>query len=349
MLKICYFGNYDPNYSRNRILIDGLKKNGVAVIECNDLSPGWKKFWRLFLKHRRLNEDYQLMLVGFPGQSVMPLAKLISKKPVVFDAFLSFYEMVVADRRLYSPFHPRAWYYWLLDWLSCHLADQVLLDTSAHIDYFVKTFGLSSKKIKRIFVGADDKVFSPRSPAAETGLIKVHFHGSYIPLQGVEYIIKAAKLLEKEPIIFNLIGRGQTYDEIISLARSLSIKNVNFIPTVSLEELAQFIAQSQICLGIFGNTPKTQRVIPNKVYQCLAMKKPVISADTPAIRELFNEQEIFLVPTADAEALAAAIRRLIKDRELREQLAFNGFEKFIKSVTPEILGRSLLADISPFL
>ena len=56
---VCYFGTYRSNYPRNRILIDGLRKNGMDVIECHaqlwhglqdreDIAKGgWKspKFW----------------------------------------------------------------------------------------------------------------------------------------------------------------------------------------------------------------------------------------------------------------------------------------------------------------
>jgi glycosyltransferase involved in cell wall biosynthesis len=63
-------------------------------------------------------------------------------------------------------------------------------------------------------------------------------------------------------------------------------------------------------------------VIPNKVYQCAAVGRPVITADTPAIREVFEPgTTIWLVPPGDAKALADAIALLAEDVCLRERLA----------------------------
>ena len=35
-LRVCYFGTYRAEYSRNRIMMEGLRKNGVEVIECHE-------------------------------------------------------------------------------------------------------------------------------------------------------------------------------------------------------------------------------------------------------------------------------------------------------------------------
>ena len=35
-LRVCYFGTYRANYSRNQIMIEGLRCNGVEVIECHE-------------------------------------------------------------------------------------------------------------------------------------------------------------------------------------------------------------------------------------------------------------------------------------------------------------------------
>ena len=148
-MKVCYFGIYDPDYSRNRVLIKGLTENGVQVLKCQ-VDPGKKyKYWKLYKKHRQI-KDYDVMIVGFPGHPVMPLARLICKKPIIFDAFLSSYETLL-DRKIYSPRGLQALKNWLLDWLACKLADRILLDTKEHIKYFVKTFKIERNKFDRIF------------------------------------------------------------------------------------------------------------------------------------------------------------------------------------------------------
>ena len=67
-------------------------------------------------------------------------------------------------------------------------------------------------------------------------------------------------------------------------------------------------------LGVFGRTAKAKRVVPNKVYQGLAMARPVITADSPAVREFFAPGEhLHTVPAGDPEALADAVVELAED------------------------------------
>jgi glycosyltransferase involved in cell wall biosynthesis len=223
----------------------------------------------------------------------------------------------------------------------------VLLDTQAHIDFFIKEFGLPREKFEKIWIGADDSIFYPPETAyKDNKIFTVLFFGTFIPLQGVEYIIRAARILEKEDIVFNLVGRGQERQKAISLARSLELKNVSFRDMMIPRDLKNEIIKSDLCLGIFGDTPKTSLVIPNKVYEALAMRKPVITADTAAIRELFNDDNMFLVKTADPKSLAEGIMRLRNDQALRRKIAQNGFAKFIKFASTRVLGRELVKVIS---
>ena len=83
-MKVCFFGTYKPDYSRNIILIRGLRENGIEVIECNDRSKGLLKFCRLFLKHLKIRNKYDVMIVGFPGHTAMILAKAICRKKIIF-------------------------------------------------------------------------------------------------------------------------------------------------------------------------------------------------------------------------------------------------------------------------
>ena len=346
-MTVLYFGSYNPEYARNRVLIDGLRQNGVEVIECRDNSSGVRKFINLFKKHWQLRNRYDVMVVGFLGQQIAPFARLITRKPIIFDAFLSLYDSNVFDRKTVRRGSVRAFYYWILDWLSMHLADVVLFDTKQHIKYASKEFGININKFRKIWIGAADSIFYPM-PKPNSEKFLVVFHGSFIPLQGIEYILKAAKICEKDGIRFLVIGDGQEKKKMLRLADELSLKNVEFAGFMSQEWIREKIALADVCLGIFGDTQKTQRVIPNKVYECLAMQKPVITADTPAIRELFDEEDMALVKVANPESLASAVLRLKNDSNLADRLAVAGYNKFKNNASPHVLGGRLKDIINEF-
>ena len=327
--KVCYFGYFDPEYSRNRVLRQGLKENGVEIVDCRSREKGIRKYYELYNKHKKIKKDgYDVLLVGFPGHLAAILARFLTRKKIIFDCFTSLYDSAVYDRKKAGKISLIAGYYWLLDYLSCRLADTVLLDTNAHIDYFVKTFHLPRSKFIRVFVGTDEKLAARvrERKRSERDRLIIHFHGSYIPLQGVEYILEASKLLLGAPVKFRMIGT-----RIKNRFGGGDYPNVEFLDNVPYAELFDYIADADICLGIFGDTEKAKRVIPNKVFEAIAVGRPVITADTPAIRELLSDNEnVILCRLADPKDLVEKVKMLVENYEFRDCVAKRGLNVFLK-------------------
>ena len=354
-VKICYFGHYAPDYSRNRIIMKALRKAGTEVIEVNNRAHAILRYPKLFAKS--IFKRFDLMIVGYIGNTDMPLARLVCTLkgvPLIFDAFLSLYEANVTDRKLSRPgsLSAQRWYYF--DRIACRLADAVLLDTNTHIQYFREMFSIPEKKFIRIQVGADDEVLSPEKNKVKIGNSEfgVIFFGYFIPLHGLEYIIEAARILEikGERVQFVIVGGGQTYPLIRALAEKQNMNSVNFTGRMPYAKLRLLIQQSDLCLGIFGATPKAQRVIPNKVFDGLAMAKCVITADTPAIREaLTHGENIWLCEPGNGKALADAILTLKDNKVLRESIAENGYQYFKNHFSVEALSRDLTEVVKDLL
>ena len=346
-MKVCYFGSYDKECTRNRIIIKGLKQNGVEVVECNDRHSFLRKYLSLAKKYFSL-DDFDAVIVGEFGQTDVPTAWIltkITKKPLIFDVFVSTYDGIIHDRKLFKENSFRAKYYYYLDKISCKLPKILFLDTNEHIKYFNEEFGISEKKFRRIFVGSDDEIFYPRKNVKNNDTFTITFYGSFIPLHGLQYIVRAAKLLEEyKDIKFEILGSGQTYNFIRDLSEKLKICNIVFIKErVKYEEIPNFITKSDVCLGIFGDTAKAKRVIPNKVYEALAMGKPLITGDSPAIKEcgIVNRKNTLLVEMANPEAIANAILELKDDEKLRNDIAKNGLALFKENFTPKIIGKGV--------
>jgi len=340
-LTICFFGRYDPNYSRSRTLFLALKQNGVKIIECRTELKGVVKYFDLIKKHWKIRKQYDVLLVLFPGWHSVFLAKLLTRKPIIFDTLISIYDSTVFDRKNTKKGSLKAKYFWFTDWLSCRLADKVLLDTDEHIKYFVEEFGINSSKFAKVLLSTDTRFFKSRETPENEKFIIQH-QGGTIPLQGAIFILEAAQILEKyKNIQFNIVG-----SRIKKAYEKRGFPNVNFIESVPYEKLPMYIAKADLCLGIFGDTNKTQRVIPHKVYEYVSMKKPVITADTPAVREFFCDDDLYLIPTANSQELANAILKLKDDKDLRKRLADNSFKKFEEKSNLNIVGQELVKIIN---
>ncbi|VVB55593.1 Glycosyl transferases group 1 [uncultured archaeon] len=352
-MKILFISGREAAYTRNSVILKGLKQNGVEIIECTDISSSYFVRYPKVLSKFILNtKDFDLIFVGFLGQPLVPIIRKLSKKPIIFDTFLSIYDTMCFDRNKIKPESVIGKMLYWLDKDSCELADKLLLDTNAHIDYFANTFNLNKNKFQRIFVGADDSIFYPVDFDKENPKFIVFYYGTYLPLQGIEYIIKAAKKLEAhEDIEFKIVGKGIEYNKIMNLVEDLSIKNIKFIDWLPYNELPLEITKADICLGgHFSNIDKAKRVISGKTYQFIAMEKPVIIGDNPANRELFeNRNNAMLVEMANADALADAIMELKNNEGLRMRIANGGYSTFLQNCTTHIIGNSIKKSIEAYL
>ena len=375
-MKVCFFGTYEKNYSSNRVIIKGLKKNGIDIIECH--VSLWEKYrnkhgnflklfsivklafsccfayMKLCLMFFSKCKKVDVFVVGYIGQlDILFLKALLlfkkNKPKILFVPLVSLYDTAIIDRGLSNKNNLFAKFLFYIDRFSFKMANLVVFDTNEHIDHMSNLFGLDKDKFKRVWVGADEDVFYP----IKTELLKendkndkfqVLFIGKYIPLHGLEYIIEAAKLLEdKKDIEFKIVGSGQLDEKIMSLRKKLKIKNIDFIRWIKYDELVNEINKAHIVLGIFGGSDKSLRVIPNKIFQAVACGKPTITGDSLSIRELFTDRkDILLCENRNAESLKSAILELKNDDKLKEYISDNGYKIFKNSLTCKEIGRELL-------
>jgi glycosyltransferase involved in cell wall biosynthesis len=278
---------------------------------------------------RRPHESFDALLVGYPGHLDLRAARRTAQgRPLVFNPLVSAVETLVDDRGRFRPGGLAAKLLAALDRSAFHAADLVVADTAAHAEHLEEATGLRS--IAVCFVGAEERLFRPGwLPGEEFTAL---FVGKLIPLHGLETILAAARLAPE--IRFRIVGSGQL-DRLLSAAPP----NVDHVPWVPYEQLAGELHRTSCALGVFGTSGKARRVIPNKAFHAIACGTPLVTADTPAARELLRDGEsALLVPPGEPEALVAALRRLASDRELAQQLSAGGLAAYRESASEEVLG-----------
>ena len=200
-----------------------------------------------------------------------------------------------------------------LDRMAVGAANLVVLDTQEHQHMLAVLESNTASMV--VPVGAPDEWYAARAVEPGAGSPKtkdVVFYGLYTPLQGVPVIAEAAAILAQRGHTphFTLIGKGQDYDQVRTIAKDLA--NVEFKDWVEPEELPKVVASHAISLGIFSTTPKGLHVVPNKVYQSMAAGCAVITSDTVPQRRMLDDGVTYVRP-GDAQALADAIERLTTD------------------------------------
>ena len=332
------------------VYLKGLKQQGWEVLEVWDNSRGLLKYWRVFKQHWKIRHDYDLMFVGYQSNLMAPLARLISSKRVVYNALCSKYESIILDRQEHKPISLHSLYFWLIDWLAYKTAHLILVESEEQKKFLTKFFLANPKKFKVIFTGADEALFYPDPAIAKFEEFTVIFRGWFLPATGVEYVIEAAKLLEKEHIKFILIGHGAYIPKVKEKIATLQVTNLELITDyLSDDDLRAKMLASHICLGQFSEHIRLERTIQNKTFESLALALPYITRDSKSNREILTDgQNCLFVKAADPQDLADKIMILKNDPELTKKIARNGYQTFITKLSPEVLGKHLVKIIEDF-
>ena len=343
-MRVLYFGTYERDYPRNAQVISAMRRAGVEVLERHvgvwensrqNWSAGPVAAARLALAELRLlrrpRERFDVVLVGYPGHFDLPAARRAARgRPVVFNPLVSLSDTLVADRGRFSAGSLAARALAKIDRHALRSADLVVADTQASAEHLTELGGLPPGRIEVCFVGAEERLFKPGWAPEEP--FTALFVGKLIPLHGLETILAAARAAPE--LRFRIVGSGQ-------LERLVQERpeNVEWVPWVEYERLPAELHRAGCAFGIFGTSDKAMRVIPNKAFQALACGTPLVTADTPAARELLvHGESALLVPPGEPEALAAALRALRADRELAQSLSEGGRAAYEARASEQVLG-----------
>lgn len=369
-LKICFFGTYDNTYTSNKMVLEGLRANGVDVVEVNAhtkvtrLDKKEEMNWinlisrilskgRIFseiIKHWSDLKNCDAVYVGYPGHVdvflAYPIAKLLGKK-LVFNPLLIVYVGFSEEQGILNKKSFMGWCVKQSESMVYKLCDLVFADTPFQEKFLRKVFNVPQHKLKVLPIGADDKFYTYTPNLNKTKKIECCYYGLYSPVHGVEHIVECANFLKKNKnISFSMIGIGNTFEKNFKLAQKLGLKNIKFYYDVPEKDHPKIMAKSDLFFGFLAHTPTVERVIPNKVYQGMAQGKLVVTADAPVTRSVFKDGvNMLLVKPESPKALAAAITDMSEHPAKRAKMIEESYKLFKSKFTPLAVGKQLKNDI----
>jgi glycosyltransferase involved in cell wall biosynthesis len=360
-MRVLFFGSYDVHqHPRVQVLQEGLAARGHEILECNAplgfdtaarvrvvkqpwrapelgvrLTRAWARLWRM----SRAMPYADAVLVAYMGHFDVHLARrLWPDRLILLDHFISARDTAL-DRGATSK--GLLGVLGRLDRAAVDAADIPFVDAEGHLDLLEP-----EKRGQAVVVpiGAPSAWYHRPDRAAESTL-RVVYHGTYTPLQGAPVIGDAIGWLAGDPrIVFTMVGDGQDRGRTHELAARN--QHVVWHSWVEQSRMPALVAGHDVCLGIFGTTPKGLRVVPNKAYQGAAAGCAVLTSDTEPQRRALGEAAVY-VPPGDATALAEALRLLADDRErvreLREAAYRHADEFFRPSAVVAALHARLVA------
>ncbi|HEY4106431.1 MAG TPA: glycosyltransferase [Polyangiaceae bacterium] len=348
--KVCYIAGREGSYSRTHNVQLALERAGLEVVTCFPANKAMSNYPKLIGEFLARKRGCDLVVVGFYGQLLLPIVRLFTRRPILFDVYVSTFGTMVDDRGKARASSLKAKLYWFADHLAMRWADHIILESNDHIRRYSETYRVPADKFTRMFLPSDESIMVRREPTERSSRFLVHFHGEYAPFHGVDVIIRAAKALEHEEIEFQIVGKGITYARDRRLAEELGVQNVRFLDPVPYAKLAELMSRADVCLGFFGDNPRGERVFTNKVVEALALGQPLITRRNAAVQELLCDGEsALLIEPGSSDALARAILRLKNQPELRERLGKNARRLFEEHCTQAVFAGALARTIEGML
>ncbi|MEE4239365.1 MAG: glycosyltransferase [Anderseniella sp.] len=347
MPSVLWWGNFDPGYSRNRILRKQFADLGWQVRE---FQPRFALVGDWEASLRRLPRLDLVWVPCFRQRDLLAASRWAKRHgiPLIFDPLISAYDKQVDERGKLDAGSTRALRLLARERVLFRHADRVIADTPAHADYFVRVLGVDSTKIEVIYVGAEEALFRPGPLPPETTEVsrEVLFYGSFIPLQGPQVVVEAARLYQGPPLKWVLLGEGPLRRVCEELAQGHG--TISFEDWLPYQKLPERIQRADILLGVFGATPKAGRVIPNKVFQSLASGRVVVTRMAESYPEALlaaENQGLEWVPAGDPRALAEKVAALASDpirlRQLGEAAAATSRQYFSEAAVRRQLAKAL--------
>lgn len=199
-------------------------------------------------------------------------------------------------------------------------SDQIVTVGEGYRREIHRRYGIPLEKMVSIPNGADTEFFSP-SPRANVvrreygwgDRFVLMYVGTLGMAHGLSVALEAAARLRYDPrILFVFVGEGAEKKALQEQAAQLQLENVQFIDQQPKERIPLFYAACDAGLVTLRDTPLFQSVLPSKIFEYLAMERPILLGVGGQAGELVRDSGAgVLVPAGDPAALASATAELL--------------------------------------
>ena len=244
------------------------------------------------------------------------------------------------------------WRWKRLESFCVHQADAVITVVDEAKQHYIKDCKLPPEKIK-VVMNLEDLDYFYSIPIDKQIIEKyepyfvISYVGGFGPHRGIQTAISAMpRVLHQVPNArLLLVGSGPKEAALKELARRERVEQaVEFTGRQPFDLVPSYISASDVCLIPHIASGHTNTTIPHKIFQCMAMGKPVVVSSAKPLERIVKETGAGLVySSGDAEALAEAVIRIYRDNELATKLGEAGKKAAKQRYNWEAEGKKLVS------
>lgn len=211
-------------------------------------------------------------------------------------------------------------------------ASHIVPVTDAFKAHMVKK-GVSADKITVIKNGVDLSFYEPDKVKVRDALIGEYgdsFIASYFGTHGMahhlETILEAAEILKaRADIKFLLIGDGAEKARIRKLKEENGLTNVIMLDQQPKSMMPEYWAISDVSLILLKKSDLFKTVIPSKIFESMAMKRPIILGVEGEVKQMLDESGAGIaIEPENAQQLANAVVSLADNEAELKSCGENG-------------------------
>lgn len=229
---------------------------------------------------------------------------------------------------------------WFLEWLELFLYKKSIhiIGVADSTKTVLTEKGIPEYKISIIKNGVDLALFKSydqqkalKNKHGLTGKFVVSYIGTHGLSHALDKVLETAQLMRDNNIHFLLVGEGAEKVKLQRIAKKYDLKNVTFLDQISKQDLPAYYELSDVVLVTLRDLPLFRKVIPSKIFEIMAMSRPIIiSVDGEARKLVESARAGLFCPPEDPQALRKAIELLAEDKAERIQLGHNGRQFVLK-------------------
>ena len=152
------------------------------------------------------------------------------------------------------------------------------------------------------------------------------YAGKFYDWKGIEVLIPAARMLEKDIRILLVGGSKEELENILGGVELPS--NIICVGHRPYKEIPLWLAAADalLLLGTKKNDYSYTQTSPMKLFEYMASRRPILASDTPAIREIVSDDETYMYEPDNGMDLGNKINGILEDKNANSRIA-RAYEK----------------------
>lgn len=205
---------------------------------------------------------------------------------------------------------------------------RVVVVSKNSIDDIHTDMKVSLDRMRLVPVGVDQELFSPKPSVQRKPGHMITTASADVALKGLSYLLEAlAKLRTEREVHLTIIGKpreGANAD----LIRSLGLEDcITHVSGVTDERIVELYAEAELAV-----VPSLYEGFSLPAIEAMATGTCLVATTGGALPEVtgVDNDTVLSCPAGDAEALAAAIRRGLDSKELRDRIGAAGRARVVE-------------------